>query len=222
MIPARTRAALAVRKGQGALLGNRTDLAEAGAARAARTGEAAPRFAENVSEVNHLLVGAQGVGRMPDPVDGDQPVGFVARNEPQQTVPDCGQRLLPGRLCKEGAGQRLLEAAVVPELQDVVLGSEIMEQGPGRHAGRRRDRFQRRSVVTVQIEQPQAFFRNAQTRVTPLLLAPAFLDRRLAVHAVDVACSQPLANQRWPWYLQMCSDCIFSDLLGGTRTGASA
>ena len=51
MISERTRAALAVRKGQGALLGNRTNLAEAGAAGAARTAEAAQRFADNVAPV---------------------------------------------------------------------------------------------------------------------------------------------------------------------------
>ena len=51
MISERTRAALAVRKGQGALLGNRTNLAEAGATGAARTAESAQRFAENVAPV---------------------------------------------------------------------------------------------------------------------------------------------------------------------------
>ena len=48
MISERTRAALAVRKGQGVLLGNLTNLAEAGTAGAARTAEGAQRFAENV------------------------------------------------------------------------------------------------------------------------------------------------------------------------------
>jgi len=48
MISERTRAALAVRKGQGALLGNRTNLAEAGTTGAARTAEGAQRFADNV------------------------------------------------------------------------------------------------------------------------------------------------------------------------------
>jgi len=51
MISERTRAALAVRKGQGAPLGNRTNLAEAGAAGAARTAEGAQRFAENVAPI---------------------------------------------------------------------------------------------------------------------------------------------------------------------------
>ena len=51
MISERTRAALAVRKGQGALLGNRTNLAEAGAVGAARTADAARRFAETVAPV---------------------------------------------------------------------------------------------------------------------------------------------------------------------------
>ena len=49
MISERTRAALAVRKGQGALLGNRTNLAEAQAVGAARTADGAQRFAENVA-----------------------------------------------------------------------------------------------------------------------------------------------------------------------------
>lgn len=51
MISERTRAALAVRKGQGALLGNRTNLAAAGKAGAVRTAEGAQRFAENVAPV---------------------------------------------------------------------------------------------------------------------------------------------------------------------------
>jgi len=51
MISERTRAALAVRKGQGAQLGNRTNLAEAGVAGAARTADGARRFAENVGPV---------------------------------------------------------------------------------------------------------------------------------------------------------------------------
>ncbi len=57
MISERTRAALAVRKGQGALLGNRTNLAEAGAAGAARTAEGAQRFAENVAPVIKQIQG---------------------------------------------------------------------------------------------------------------------------------------------------------------------
>ena len=48
MISERTRAALAARKRQGALLGNRTNLAEAGRVGAARTAEEARRFAKNV------------------------------------------------------------------------------------------------------------------------------------------------------------------------------
>ncbi len=51
MISERTRAALAVRKGQGIMLGNRTNLAEAGVIGAARTAEGACRFAENVAPV---------------------------------------------------------------------------------------------------------------------------------------------------------------------------
>ena len=51
MISERTRAALAVRKGQGALLGNRTNLAAAGVIGAARTAEGACRFADNVAPV---------------------------------------------------------------------------------------------------------------------------------------------------------------------------
>ncbi len=51
MISERTRAALAVRKGQGTILGNRTNLAEAGIAGAARTANEAQRFAENVAPV---------------------------------------------------------------------------------------------------------------------------------------------------------------------------
>jgi DNA invertase Pin-like site-specific DNA recombinase len=48
MISERTRAALAMRKRQGATLGNRTNLAEAQRLGAARTAEEARRFAENV------------------------------------------------------------------------------------------------------------------------------------------------------------------------------
>ena len=51
MISERTRTALAVRKGQGARLGNPTNLAEAGATGAARTAEGAQRFAENVAPI---------------------------------------------------------------------------------------------------------------------------------------------------------------------------
>ena len=49
MVSERTRAALAVRKAQGARLGNRTNLAAAQALGAARTAEAAWRFTENVA-----------------------------------------------------------------------------------------------------------------------------------------------------------------------------
>lgn len=52
MISERTRAALAARKRQGAQLGNRTNLASAQAAGAARTAEAARRFAENVAPLS--------------------------------------------------------------------------------------------------------------------------------------------------------------------------
>ena len=51
MISERTRAALAVRKGQGAMLGNRTNLALASALGAAGTAAGAKRFAENVAPV---------------------------------------------------------------------------------------------------------------------------------------------------------------------------
>ena len=51
MISERTRAALAARKRQGALLGNPTNRAEAGRAGAVSTAEAAQRFAENVAPV---------------------------------------------------------------------------------------------------------------------------------------------------------------------------
>jgi len=51
MISERTRAALAIRKGQGALLGNRTNLAAAQVVGAMRTAEGARRFAENVAPV---------------------------------------------------------------------------------------------------------------------------------------------------------------------------
>ena len=51
MISERTRAALAVRKAQGARLGNRTNLAEAQRLGAARAAEAARRFAENTVPV---------------------------------------------------------------------------------------------------------------------------------------------------------------------------
>ncbi len=51
MISERTRAALTARKRQGARLGNPTNLAAAGAAGAARTGEGACRFAENVAPI---------------------------------------------------------------------------------------------------------------------------------------------------------------------------
>jgi len=51
MISERTRAALAIRKGQGAQLGNRTNLAAAQATGSARTAAAALRFAENTAPV---------------------------------------------------------------------------------------------------------------------------------------------------------------------------
>lgn len=55
MISERTRAALAIRKGQGALLGNRTNLAEAQAVGAARTADGAQHFAENVAPLIHQI-----------------------------------------------------------------------------------------------------------------------------------------------------------------------
>ena len=51
MVSERTRAVLAARKRQGARLGNRTNLADAQALGAARTAEAARRFAEKVAPV---------------------------------------------------------------------------------------------------------------------------------------------------------------------------
>jgi len=51
MVSERTRAALAARKARGARLGNRTNLAAAQRLGAARTAEAARRFAENVAPV---------------------------------------------------------------------------------------------------------------------------------------------------------------------------
>ncbi len=51
MASERTRAALAVRKAQGARLGNRTNLAAAQALGATRTAEAARRSAENAAPV---------------------------------------------------------------------------------------------------------------------------------------------------------------------------
>lgn len=51
MISERTRAALAVRKRQGACLGNPTNLAEAGVTGALRTAAQARCFAENVAPV---------------------------------------------------------------------------------------------------------------------------------------------------------------------------
>ena len=55
MISERTRAALAARKRQGAMLGNRTNLTEAQASGAASTAEAARRFAENVAPLIHQV-----------------------------------------------------------------------------------------------------------------------------------------------------------------------
>jgi len=55
MISERTRAALAARKRQGAVLGNRTNLAEAQKLGAARTAEEARRFAANVAPVIHQV-----------------------------------------------------------------------------------------------------------------------------------------------------------------------
>ena len=55
MVSERTRAALAVRKVRGARLGNRTNLAEAQRLGAARTAEAARRFAENTAPVIHQI-----------------------------------------------------------------------------------------------------------------------------------------------------------------------
>ena len=60
MISERTRAALAVRKGQGAQLGNRTNLAAAQKTGSARTAAAALRFAENASPVI-LQIRASGI-----------------------------------------------------------------------------------------------------------------------------------------------------------------
>ncbi len=58
MISERTRAALAVRKRQGARLGNRTNLAKAQELGAARTAAEARRFAENVAPVIHQIRGS--------------------------------------------------------------------------------------------------------------------------------------------------------------------
>ena len=60
MTSERTRAALAIRKGQGAQLGNRTNLAAAQATGSARTAAAALRFAENTAPVI-LQVRASGI-----------------------------------------------------------------------------------------------------------------------------------------------------------------
>ena len=58
MISERTRSALAARKRQGARFGNPTNLDEAGRAGAARTAEAAQRFAENVAPVIRQVQGS--------------------------------------------------------------------------------------------------------------------------------------------------------------------
>ncbi|PZR07782.1 MAG: resolvase [Azospirillum brasilense] len=63
MIAERTRAALAARKRQGAQLGNRTNLTEAGTKGAARTAQQALRFAENVAPIIRQ-VQASGVGSL--------------------------------------------------------------------------------------------------------------------------------------------------------------
>ena len=63
MISERTCAALAVRKAQGAQLGNRTNLALAQALGAARTAEGARRFAANVAPVIQQIK-ASGVGSL--------------------------------------------------------------------------------------------------------------------------------------------------------------
>lgn len=58
MVSERSRAALAVRKRQGARLGNRTNLAEAQALGAARTAAAARRFAENAAPAIREIQGS--------------------------------------------------------------------------------------------------------------------------------------------------------------------
>ncbi len=63
MISERTRAALAVRKGQGVPLGNRTNLDQACVLGAARTAAGARKFAENTAPVIHQ-VKASGVGSL--------------------------------------------------------------------------------------------------------------------------------------------------------------
>lgn len=55
MMSERTRAALAVRKGQGALLGNRTNLDAARNIGVARTAASARRFAENTAPIIHQV-----------------------------------------------------------------------------------------------------------------------------------------------------------------------
>ena len=55
MISERTRAALAIRKGQGAKLGNRTNLAHAQGIGSVRTAAAALRFAENAAPIIHQV-----------------------------------------------------------------------------------------------------------------------------------------------------------------------
>ncbi len=63
MISERTRAALAIRKGQGAVLGNRTNLAVAQAVGTARTAEGARRFAENVTPVIQQIGSVKNLGQ---------------------------------------------------------------------------------------------------------------------------------------------------------------
>jgi DNA invertase Pin-like site-specific DNA recombinase len=58
MISERTRAALAARKARGARLGNRTNMAEAQRLGAARTAEAARRFAQNVAPLIRQVQGS--------------------------------------------------------------------------------------------------------------------------------------------------------------------
>ena len=94
MVSERTRAALAARKRQGARLGNRTNLAEAQALGAARTAEAALRFAANTAPVireiqNSGVASLRGIAAALN-ARGVRRVRAMVRRQPRR-------RLFPGR-----------------------------------------------------------------------------------------------------------------------------
>jgi hypothetical protein len=88
--------------------------------------------------------------------------------------------------------QRFPEAAIARGQQNVLLGLEIVEEGPARDAGGLRDRVERRGFVAVLHEQFQTLFDDPLGRLPPLAFPQALRPFRRAFH-VNMLRRRPLA-----------------------------